>query len=216
MSSDRLHRAASALKVFPLPGTVLFPRALLPLNIFEARYRALVKDCLDGDRVMAMGQLLPGWQRDYEGRPPLAPLLTVAMLTSHEELEDGRYNILLEGVVRGRVVRELAPRKLYREVEVELLEDPPYHGPEEELLRQTALRLAAQLPKEVAEQFVQAVAREEGGALADVVASAVVDDEATRSLLLAELDVKKRLSAVVDEVGIVIARLTQRPTGMVN
>lgn len=216
MSRDRFQRAASALKVFPLPGTVLFPRALLPLNIFEARYRALVKDCLEGDRVMAMGQLMPGWQANYEGRPPLMPLVTIGMLTWHEEHDDGRYSILLEGVVRARIVRELPATKLYREVEAELLPDAPYHGPEEELLRQAALRLSAHLPKEAAEPFVQAVAREEGGPLADIVASAVVEDEPSRLRLLAERDVKKRLAAVADEVGVVMARLAQRPSGMVN
>ena len=213
---DSIEQAAASLKVFPLPGTVLFPRGLLPLNIFEPRYRALVRDALDGDGVMAMGQLLPGWENQYEGRPPLAPLVTVASIAWHQEEPDGRYSILLEGVARARVEEELPPGHLYREVRATLLRDPSYHGPEEELLREAALRLAAGIPKEAAEPFLQAVAHEEGGALADVVASAVVEGEPARLRLLRELDVKKRLAAVTDEVGALIARMTQRPIGPVN
>ncbi|MGZ6161870.1 MAG: LON peptidase substrate-binding domain-containing protein, partial [Myxococcaceae bacterium] len=72
---ERVERAASALKVFPLPSAVLFPNTVLPLVIFEPRYRSLVKSALAGDKVMAMAQLEPGYEGSYSGRPRMRPMI---------------------------------------------------------------------------------------------------------------------------------------------
>ena len=61
-------------RLFPLPNLVLYPHVMQPLHIFEDRYREMLEDALAGDRLIAMALLEPGWETDYESRPPIAPL----------------------------------------------------------------------------------------------------------------------------------------------
>ena len=94
------------LPLFPLPNVVLFPNVFLPLHIFEPRYREMVADALSGDRMIGMVLLKPGWDRDYEGRPPVYPIGCSGVITHAERVPDGRYNIVLRGVERFRIVDE--------------------------------------------------------------------------------------------------------------
>lgn len=204
---ERVRGAAAALKVFPLPSAVLFPGAALPLHIFEPRYRELVKDALQTDGVIALGDLASGWERDYAGRPPLAKLGCAGVLAWQEALEDGRFNILLQGVTRFRVLEELPASHLYREVRAELLWDDAYDGALNGLVRQAVLEIAGRIPSEVGDNLMQVVAKARGGTLADIVAAAVVPDVERRKELLYELDAQARLQAVLDDVGEVMARL---------
>ncbi|PTL83071.1 LON peptidase substrate-binding domain-containing protein [Vitiosangium sp. GDMCC 1.1324] len=214
---ERIERATQALKVFPLPSAVLFPHAALPLHIFEPRYRALVRDALAGDKVLALAQLEPGWEGQYGERPPMHPMMCAGLIIWHEELPDGRYNILLQGITRARLLAEPPTDKLYREVRVQLLPDPVYQGPEEERLRQAVFELAGRVPASFAENLLPVVARSSGGALADVVAAAVVPEPERRQELLCELDVRTRLEAVLDDVGELISRLSPvKPVGPLN
>lgn len=214
---QRIERASHALKVFPLPSAVLFPHAALPLHIFEPRYRALIREALEGDKVMALANLHAGWEGQYGGRPPLQPILCAGLISWHEELPDGRYNILLQGVSRARLLDELPADKLYREARVELLPDAPFEGPEEEQVRQAVFELAGRVPPSFAENFLPVVARTSGGALADVVAAAIIPEPQRRQELLEELDVRARLVAVLEDVGELLARLSPvRPAGPLN
>ena len=97
---ENMTQAAEALKVFPLPSAVLFPHSVVPLHIFEPRYRDMVRDALAGDRIIALAQLEPGWEPRYGGRPAMQPVLCAGIIIWHDELADGRYNILLQGVCR--------------------------------------------------------------------------------------------------------------------
>jgi uncharacterized protein len=110
------------LPLFPLPNVVLFPNVFLPLHIFEPRYREMVADALDADRMIGMVLLRPGWDRDYEGRPPIYPIGCSGVMTHVERLADGRYNIVLRGLERFRVVEEHADRP-YRRAVVETLHE---------------------------------------------------------------------------------------------
>jgi Lon protease-like protein len=94
------------LPLFPLPNVVLFPNVFLPLHIFEPRYREMVRDAIAGDRLIGMVLLRPGWQRDYEGRPPVYAIGCSGVMTHVERVADGRYNIVLRGVERFSVVSE--------------------------------------------------------------------------------------------------------------
>ena len=112
-----------AIPLFPLPNVVLFPNVFLPLHIFEPRYRRMVADALAGDRIIGMVLLRPGWEADYEGRPPVYPIGCAGLITHAEPLPDGRYNIVLRGLEKFRVLREDDGRG-YRTGHVEtLLED---------------------------------------------------------------------------------------------
>jgi Lon protease-like protein len=109
---------ATRLAIFPLPGAIVFPGLQLPLHIFEPRYRALVSDALVKDRRIAMIQP----QGSGEGAPLFA-IGCVGRIDEVEALDDGRYNIVLEGEARFRVLRELDVTTPYRQVEAELLEE---------------------------------------------------------------------------------------------
>jgi len=111
--------AAERLSIFPLPGAILFPGLQLPLHIFEPRYRALVSDALVRDRRIAMIQPQGG----AEGAP-LFGIGCVGRIDEVEALDDGRYNIVLDGEARFRLLREIEVSTPYRQVEGELLRDP--------------------------------------------------------------------------------------------
>src|SRR5205085_7572406 len=92
------------LPLFPLPNVVLFPNVFLPLHIFEPRYRDLVADAVAGDRLIGMVLLRPGWEHDYDGRPPVYPIVSSGVITHFERLNDGRYNIMLPCLERFRII----------------------------------------------------------------------------------------------------------------
>jgi uncharacterized protein len=117
------------IPLFPLPGVVLFPGTLLPLHIFEARYRAMVAHALAGERMIGMSMLKPGVDMD-EGASPIFEVGGAGEIVESEELEDGRYNILLEGRFRYRVVAEDSEES-YRIAQVELIPSLPFSSSEE-------------------------------------------------------------------------------------
>ena len=94
------------IPIFPLPSVVLFPNVFLPLHIFEARYRAMVSDALAGDRIIGMVLLQPGFETEYEGRPPVFQLGCAGVITHADALPDGRFNIVLRGLERFRITGE--------------------------------------------------------------------------------------------------------------
>lgn len=109
------------LSIFPLTGAVLYPGLQLPLHIFEPRYRAMITDALARNR--RIGMIQP--QRPEEGAP-LFSVGCVGKIADVEALEDGRFNVVLEGEARFRILRELDVITPFRQVEAELLEDPPH------------------------------------------------------------------------------------------
>lgn len=110
------------MPIFPLDQVTLLPQQVLPLHIFEPRYRQMVTDALDASGQIAMA-VFDGrdWKQQYHGRPAIRPAVCIGHIAQHEKLADGRYNIILRGVCRARVIRELAPRdaRLYREAMLE-------------------------------------------------------------------------------------------------
>ena len=110
----------ATIAIFPLQDVVLFPNSTAPLHIFEPRYRAMVADALEGDSIIGMVLLEPGHEADYEGRPPIFGVGCAGVIIQAVELPDGRYNIVLAGTVKFRVLSEDASRP-YRLAEVEAL-----------------------------------------------------------------------------------------------
>jgi uncharacterized protein len=105
------------LPLFPLPNLVFFPRTRLPLHIFEPRYRRMISDAVAADQRFGIVLLRPGWESDYFGAPPIHACGTVGQIEQAVPLEDGRYNILVRGEVRFRVVGEVS-REPYRTARV--------------------------------------------------------------------------------------------------
>ena len=99
--------------VFPLPNLVFFPRTEVPLHIFEPRYRQMVGDALAGAGQLVVVLLKPGWEPNYAGCPPIHPIACLGKIVADQRLADGRYNILLRGISRVRIVQELPPLKQF-------------------------------------------------------------------------------------------------------
>jgi Lon protease-like protein len=115
------------IPIFPLPNVVLFPNVFLPLHIFEPRYRQMVDEALKGDRIIGMVLLRPGWQSDYEGRPPVYPIGCAGVITHAERLPDGRFNIVLRGMEKFRIRGEETGSP-YRIARAEPVPEPPVEG----------------------------------------------------------------------------------------
>ena len=104
--------------LFPLPNVTLFPRMPLPLHVFEPRYRAMVRDALRGSRLIGMVLLRGDWRADYAGRPPVFGSGTVGQIVHVDELEDGRFNLVLRGLRSFVITAEEPPVRPYREARV--------------------------------------------------------------------------------------------------
>ena len=98
------------IPLFPLPNVVLFPRTPLPLHVFEPRYRRMVADALESDRMIGMVLLKDGWEEDYYANPPIHSVGCVGKITHARKLEDGRFNILLQGLHPFEVREEVVVR----------------------------------------------------------------------------------------------------------
>jgi uncharacterized protein len=206
-----LARALARLPIFPLPNVVLLPNTFLPLHIFEARYRKLIRDVLDGDKLLAMAFQI-GEEHDHDGPPPVAPIAGVGEIVVAQPLPDGRFNLVLHGRARVRIVRELPSDEPYRLVQaVEIPDDPPASLVDlldaEASLRAIAVALADALPEDgdLLKQVVAAQATPE--ALVDVVASTLIADPRLRQKLLETTDVTRRMAYVSTEVAGMTARL---------
>lgn len=108
--------------VFPLPSTVFFPTTDLPLHIFEPRYREMVRDALAGDGKIGMVLLKPGWETNYYDKPDTVSVGCLGQIDRHTEFPDGKFNILLKGLSRFRIVNEFGGKQ-YRRMEVESLRE---------------------------------------------------------------------------------------------
>lgn len=109
------------IPVFPLAETILLPGEILPLHIFEPRYREMVGDALDGHRVIGMVEPQAGHEDELAGNPPLRELGCVGFIAEHQPLDDGRYLIWLIGLERFRIRREFPTSTAYRLVQVDYL-----------------------------------------------------------------------------------------------
>ena len=110
-------------RLFPLPGVVLFPHAVLPLHIFEPRYRQMTEDALASDRLITIVQIRPPDEWKSPELPALEEFGCLGRIFKHERLADGRFNFLLLGRKRVRLTREVPSGKLYRMSEVRVVED---------------------------------------------------------------------------------------------
>ena len=112
-----------AIPIFPLQDIMLFPDASRPLHIFEPRYREMVADALEGDRIIGMVMLHAGYEDEYAGNPPIYDVGCAGVITNVQRLEDGRYNIVLSGLVKFRITSEDRSRS-YRVAAIDALPEP--------------------------------------------------------------------------------------------
>jgi Lon protease-like protein len=117
--------------LFPLPNVVLFPQALLPLHIFEPRYRKMTADALEGERLIAMSLLRPGWEHlPSTTNPPIHKIVGLGKIIAHEKLDDGRYYLVLRGLARAKLIGEQQVDLPYRVGQLELCREIVSDQPE--------------------------------------------------------------------------------------
>ena len=193
-------------RIFPLPNLVLFPHILQPLHIFEQRFRDMFEDAVADDQLIAMAHLLPGWESGYDGRPPVFSVACLGRITTYKRLPDGRYNLLLRGVHRVRIVDELDNGKSFREAKVELLD---------EFYSQTSGTCHDELERELIESFSSSCPdfseikqhldelRSDGiclGMLTDILSYSLDLNLDVKDQLLAELDVVQRAKLLLAQL----------------
>jgi ATP-dependent Lon protease len=191
------------VRLFPLPNLVMFPHVLQPLHIFETRYCDMLEDALAGDQLIATALLQPGWEQDYDGRPPIAPVVCVGKVVSYAQQGDGRHNILLLGSRRARIRHEFPSGQPFRQAEVRFVDDH-YDDSSAQCRQKLARRLIhffrSQLPKTqvVQEQFDQLLGSEVPlGVLTDIVAFTLNFDLKVKQQLLQQLDVDRRAKVLL-------------------
>jgi hypothetical protein len=202
---------ALVLPIFPLPDLTFFPHTLLPLHVFEARYRAMVVDALPRDKRLAVVGLRPGHEQEYAGRPAVYQIAGVGQIVQWERLATGRYNILLRGDTRARIERELPTDTLYRVVVARQLDETPPRrdvGPIVARVRVLCRRLLLALgrPRELLDEALRD--GQEPGAIADQIASAVLPAPLLRQELLETLDVERRLRRLVAALEELVRQVT--------
>jgi Lon protease-like protein len=206
-------QALERLPMFPLPGVVLFPHALLPLHIFEERYKKMARDLLSSHRHLAMA-LLEGSAEPaaLSERPAVRPIMGVGEIVMAHELPDGRFNIVVRGRARVELQRELVTEEPYRVIVAKVRSDLPVANPAElsdadQSLRALVGRLAESIPDggELLRQVVASQATPEE--LADVLAAALVADARKRQRLLESRDLLKRIERVTAEVVAMTGRI---------
>ena len=182
------------MAIFPLAGAILFPRAQLPLHVFEERYRAMVEDALAGSGRIAMIQPL-----DEGENPGLYRVGCVGEIVGIEELDDGRFNIVLLGTNRFRFVQEVSVEYAYRcaEVDIELFDDsdpPPLSLGQRAEVEREARRLGDALGLAV---DWDAVSRLDDEMLVNAIAQVAPFDVGAKQALLEEVSLAGRADLVV-------------------
>jgi uncharacterized protein len=221
MRDDVPLEALDRLAIFPLPNCVLLPGGLLPLHVFEPRYREMTRDCLSGSRVMAVARLRgagDGTLQAGDDRPAVYDHCGLGRIIASEELPDGRFHILLRGVARVHIAEELAAERVYRQVRAVLLDDQDSLRPDavrSAYLQLVSLcdRLALCLDKG-GDQLRELVRGQPSAAeTADVITAALVTDPDARQTLLETLDPADRLAHAISHVGRLLCELA--PCGSV-
>ncbi|MEX0679724.1 MAG: LON peptidase substrate-binding domain-containing protein [Pirellulales bacterium] len=190
-------------RLFPLPNLVLFPHVIQPLHIFERRYVEMFRDAIEDDRLIAMSLLEPGWEGDYEGRPPVAPVACLGRVITWQAQGGSRYNLLLLGLERVRIVEELSPHRSFREARVDLLSDQYPHATAESrpaLHHKLVASFEKMLPriKDADELFNQlSVDSISLGTLTDVIAYALDLDVCVKQSFLTEPCVDRRATRLL-------------------
>jgi Lon protease-like protein len=190
-----LERALDDLPLFPLPRLVFYPHTMLPLHVFEPRYRKMLADCLESHGAMAVVRLM-----DEEH---IASIAGVGIIVHHEELPDGRSNMVLEGVARVRL-EELPFCPPYRRARATLLHAvrTPVRAEDHTALVAAATDVVREVRRRDPGFAFDLPTERAAGVLADVCAAHLIVDADVRQRLLEELDDAARVRAVIEELAV--------------
>ena len=204
------------VRLFPLPNVVLFPRVIQPLHIFEPRYKQMVEDALEDNRLIALCLLQP--TAGLGGSTsPIYPDICIGQILQEERLPEGRFNLLLQGVSRAKIISEVNNGKLYRTAKVEILHDVPNSSVENED------RMRTRLVKRMTKWFTQQPSAKEQldrlvnsdlslGNLCDVFSFALPLSVDMKILLLQLVNVEDRASLLLEVIEQMTPEVTKRPS----
>lgn len=202
------------LPLFPLPSAFLFPRTLLPLHVFEPRYREMIAWCIGRRWPIAVARIEPGFERYAAGSPPLVPVAGIGEIVHHQKLEGGRYNIVVRGLARVSLTGEHPPTGPWRVARAELLPDvwPDDRPALDELVRTAHACLLRLRPHwtAIADSLGRSVHTSDPAHLADVLASTLFEDDSERQGLLECTDVALRLWTAVERLSLLVADTAPR------
>ena len=186
-------------RLFPLPNLVFFPHNVQPLHIFESRYREMMKDAIEGDQLITLATLEPGYEVDYYSRPPLAPVACAGRITHYEQNEDGTYHLLLVGMHRVRIGEEITPVRSFRRAKIAVLKEKPVPD-HSEAGQQLADGLERALPvmKPLTAEFRKG--KLTISSLTDIVAFHLPLPLPVKLELLAETDALRRATLLLDKL----------------
>jgi Lon protease-like protein len=198
-----------ALPVFPLPKMVFFPGSALPLHLFEPRYRQMILDCTTGGpKAMAVTLLLPGYEEDYEGQPPIATVSGVGRIVWHEALPDGRHDIVLVGLGRARLDELPMDGRPYRRAKATMLPDRgDATGADVSGLLSCASAISAAVRDTHPEFSLGLDEKATPGQVADAIADRLVADSRERQAILETLDVHRRIDRVTAALSELLAEI---------
>ena len=206
--------------VFPLSTVVFFPNTLLPLHIFEQRYRNMLSDSLNSEKIIAMALLKPGWDEDYYGSPDVFDVAGMGRIVSSETFGDGRSNIVLYGLKRIKIV-EFIEDKPYRKARIEILNN--INSNNENSLKEKLNNIVSDwndmLGTKYKDHRIDINLNLPLGNLTDVMASVIFTNIFEKQSFLEETDVEKRAAMLIDslETRLQYARVTsQRIDSIVN
>lgn len=196
-------KALVAIPVFPLPQVVLFPEAILPLHVFEPRYRAMIQHCMATHGALVVAQVISG--EDEHGRPRIAPIAGGGIVIEHQPLSDGRSNIVLRGRARLRL-DELAPddARPFRMAHATVLEDLEVSVRQNDrtALVAAATMFASEVKKHDPSFTFRLPPALDASRVADLCAFQLVVDAGVRQAILDELDPRVRVEMVLGQLAL--------------
>lgn len=185
--------------IFPLSDVVLFPSILLPLHIFEDRYKKMLEDALANEKLISMVLLKPGWEKNYHDNPDVFDTSCLGRIISTEHFKDGRSNIILYGLKRVRILRFIESDH-YRVAKVDIIKEK--HDDREEIYRKhiddLLLKWNASINEEQRSHKIEINTKISLDKLTDILSIIIVTNVFERQRLLEEIDPLKRAEFLIN------------------
>ncbi len=185
----------AVVPVFPLANTWLYPGVVLPLHVFEPRYRQMIEDSLDGPGRLVIGTIIEGHDQSQSGAPPIYAMAGLGEIGRHEKLEDGRFHVLIAGLCRVRIL-EVPSDRLYRKVRIEPVVETGPTSESSSSLKEELTRAVLLVNEELPEDKLDTLPV---GPLADLLTAHIDVERPVRQEIFETLDAGERARRALDE-----------------
>lgn len=196
---SNLNSFSGTIPLFPLSTVVFFPNTLLPLHIFEPRYKQMVQDVMESEKIIGMALLKPGWESNYYGNPEVFDVVGMGRIVSSEMFKDGRINIVLYGLRRVKI-EEIVRDKPYRLAKVSIMQN--MHSGDDEIYRARIEELITKwnfiLDEEQKSHRININTKLPLDSLTDALATLVFSNVFDKQQLLEEPSIEKRAETIIN------------------